>query len=388
MTKVPPAEQASIVDAKFEAEEWHCHTVSAATAMHGEHDNHFGTFFSATQKSDAVEERCLWMKILTVLEESEDGEETSGFRFLAFDPSDGALWYQQAKTMPEISKKVQEFNEGLEFEDDVLLNHIDAAVRGKCPNICWRFTTERIMERGALVPTKILGFISCRAPVGKIALDFKFDCQKVRWEVNMTRQSFPLAHLVLPLYTDMHFLTDTTAELYRIIEKKDKEIEDYKNHGAKVSRKHLSTAPFDADAFTLTHIKTYQPPNITDTSHFLKLMALDSMVKKRRLDLLLEQQKNITEDVDAEMIDAEAQPSESKKARDGGGHSPVKVRAPSPVTVAPAASSSPSPSSETSTSQTPGEVTRKSSRKVVQKAASTQSAAEKPAPPKKKRGLF
>ena len=63
----------------------------------------------------------------------------------------------------------QEFNKGLEFDDDVLLGHIEEVVRNKREGIKWRFATERVMEHGALLPTKILGFFSFRGLFGKIA---------------------------------------------------------------------------------------------------------------------------------------------------------------------------------------------------------------------------
>ncbi|XP_077997058.1 non-homologous end-joining factor 1-like [Glandiceps talaboti] len=56
-------------------------------------------------------------------------------------------------------------------------------------------------------------------------------------------------HLTTPLLTMIGELERRQEELESLLRKKDNEIEDYKLGGAKVSRKHLETVPFDRKGF-------------------------------------------------------------------------------------------------------------------------------------------
>ncbi|XP_072028389.1 uncharacterized protein [Amphiura filiformis] len=56
-------------------------------------------------------------------------------------------------------------------------------------------------------------------------------------------------HLTTPLMSMVAELLRRQKELFRILKRKDAEIDDYKASGAKVSRKHLETTPFDDKIF-------------------------------------------------------------------------------------------------------------------------------------------
>lgn len=58
-------------------------------------------------------------------------------------------------------------------------------------------------------------------------------------------------HLILPLMAMVAELSRRQQELLKIIQNKDKEIDDYKSQGAKVSRKHIETVPFVETAFEM-----------------------------------------------------------------------------------------------------------------------------------------
>ena len=90
------------IEAKFEAQPWYMHTmVSHSAQLLGVHDKGFSGSFSSTKQSEK-DTKNIWMKILTV-----DEEDENGYRFLAFDPDDGFLWYQQATSMADVSSAVQ-----------------------------------------------------------------------------------------------------------------------------------------------------------------------------------------------------------------------------------------------------------------------------------------
>lgn len=56
-------------------------------------------------------------------------------------------------------------------------------------------------------------------------------------------------HLTVPLMAMVGELYRQQQELFKLLAGKDRQIEDYKSQGAKVSRKYLETAPFDDVAF-------------------------------------------------------------------------------------------------------------------------------------------
>ncbi|XP_045209832.1 non-homologous end-joining factor 1-like [Mercenaria mercenaria] len=58
-------------------------------------------------------------------------------------------------------------------------------------------------------------------------------------------------HLILPLMAMVGELTRRQQELFKIIQGKDKQIEDYKSQGAKCTRKHIETPAFVETAFEM-----------------------------------------------------------------------------------------------------------------------------------------
>ncbi|XP_070550387.1 non-homologous end-joining factor 1-like [Ptychodera flava] len=75
-----------------------------------------------------------------------------------------------------------------------------------------------------------------------VPFTWKFNCQTAS-------QDMISSNLTVPLLTMVSELQRRQDELFKLLQKKDTEIEDYKLSGAKVSRKHLETVPFDKTVF-------------------------------------------------------------------------------------------------------------------------------------------
>ncbi|KAH9505430.1 hypothetical protein Btru_057265 [Bulinus truncatus] len=69
------------------------------------------------------------------------------------------------------------------------------------------------------------------------------------FEAELASNEMGRDHLTVPLLVMVAELQRQQNELYKILEAKDKEINDYKCHGGKTSRKYLQTSPFDNVAF-------------------------------------------------------------------------------------------------------------------------------------------
>lgn len=67
-------------------------------------------------------------------------------------------------------------------------------------------------------------------------------------EENSSVYSFQLLH---PLFVMLKELQRRNNELQSLVVKKDREIQDYKDHGATISRRHLETIPFDKNVFNI-----------------------------------------------------------------------------------------------------------------------------------------
>lgn len=62
--------------------------------------------------------------------------------------------------------------------------------------------------------------------------------------------------MILPLLTIIGELGDQRRELCRIIEKKDREIQDYKDQGVTVSRRNFETAPFKSSEYIAERLES------------------------------------------------------------------------------------------------------------------------------------
>ncbi|CAL1528364.1 unnamed protein product [Lymnaea stagnalis] len=104
-------------------------------------------------------------------------------------------------------------------------------------------------------------------------MPFSYTC-----EAELANNETGRDHLTIPLMAMVGELFRQQQELFKILVAKDKQIDDYKSQGAKVSRKWLETAPFDDVAFCNSmvtskgfeeQIKTYGEKAFTSTAQDL-----------------------------------------------------------------------------------------------------------------------
>ncbi|XP_032812868.2 non-homologous end-joining factor 1 isoform X1 [Petromyzon marinus] len=88
--------------------------------------------------------------------------------------------------------------------------------------------------------------------VAVVALQSRMSGVPLRWEFRLSPAEHPAVwdELVAPALGMLRVLSRESAELRACIRRKDVEIADYRDSGARVSRKHLETKPFDDGAFT------------------------------------------------------------------------------------------------------------------------------------------
>ncbi|CAM9691805.1 unnamed protein product [Lampetra planeri] len=88
--------------------------------------------------------------------------------------------------------------------------------------------------------------------VAVVALQSRMSGVPLRWEFRLSPAEHPTVwdELVAPALGMLRMLSRESAELRACIRRKDAEIADYRDSGARVSRKHLETKPFDDGAFT------------------------------------------------------------------------------------------------------------------------------------------
>ena len=94
------------------------------------------------------------------------------------------LPYEYSSIPAVINTFPQDYNAGLEFEDETLLQHLEDVVGGKYSDIEWRYSTKIVREKNQLLPSAVLGFFSFRAKLERISFDFKFDCRRVGGDRN------------------------------------------------------------------------------------------------------------------------------------------------------------------------------------------------------------
>ncbi|BFZ22488.1 hypothetical protein BsWGS_25527 [Bradybaena similaris] len=169
----------------------------------------------------------------------QDSEDSSHKYFMKtkFDDSSYELlltdlthfWYEQL-TEDSLKKRVAKLNPSIEAPLTKILDQIQRSIEK--PEKETQLSVSRRNERIVEVSSLLAG----------MPFHYTFQAELASPEVGQEHLTIPLMAMVGELYRQQQ-------ELFKLLALKDKQIDDYKSQGIKVSRKYLETAPFDEVAF-------------------------------------------------------------------------------------------------------------------------------------------
>ncbi|XP_055338218.1 uncharacterized protein LOC129588138 isoform X2 [Paramacrobiotus metropolitanus] len=242
-----------------------------------------GDFFSKSGSLSDLKSQSFWMKIYFPSTQEDDEALESGFYFFAVDLSNGNSWYQHEPSLSAVTESVEEYNPGLEMEEDLLIRHLSDAVSGKS-SARWRFMLDghNKSRSSSQQPTKAnIGFRMLLG--GSIAFDFDFKCTSANSLANSAGVQLHFAHVVQPLIMMAAYSVDASKDLVEILHNKDKEIEDYKFQGAKPSRGTITSVPFDLTQFELARISSTKMDSFADCATDAGVVKLYETLVSARL---------------------------------------------------------------------------------------------------------
>lgn len=142
--------------------------------------------------------------------------------------SNGVYTYIEVLDQIKIQQRSQKLNPNVEIPVHKLLDHLSTHI----DNL--QATNVKLSEGKCIVTleTRLAG------------LPFVW-----KFAATLCEPSVVCEHMTHPLMGMVSELMRRQSELVHLLQRKDKEIDDYKAQGAKVTRKHLMTVPFDETAF-------------------------------------------------------------------------------------------------------------------------------------------
>ncbi|XP_064622668.1 non-homologous end-joining factor 1-like [Lineus longissimus] len=175
------------------------------------------------------------------------GEDTFLIKSLFFDGGYEILisdltntWYEYLEDN-DLQKRSKLLNPSVDAPVTRLLQHIQSSLEeddSKKSQFQITFKTDAEVET-----------TSCKFSINSELAGFPFVWKFYAMEAE---KEMVVEQMTVPLLTMVGELHRRQLELFKLLKAKDKEIDDYKGHGAKVSRKHLETGLFDEVSFANT----------------------------------------------------------------------------------------------------------------------------------------
>lgn len=144
--------------------------------------------------------------------------------------------YQEKLTNKELLRRFKVLNPKVEAPLSRLLSHLSQSLQQSDTDCQWSVECRSDNEAGILVAT-------IRSQLSVLPFIWEFHLQK-------TGDNALQHQLLFPLLAMVGELSRRETNLKKLLEAKDREIEDYKASGAQISRRTLRTLKFDEKAFT------------------------------------------------------------------------------------------------------------------------------------------
>ncbi|KAK2166944.1 hypothetical protein LSH36_33g05000 [Paralvinella palmiformis] len=150
-----------------------------------------------------------------------------------------SLWHERL-ALEEIEKRMQKLNPGVEAPLSKILDHL----RSNCEELDARRKDNKLTAVFQNIPNSDQQKLVMTMRTDLVGLPFVWKFVAHPADNNMVS-----VHLIIPLLTMSGELIRQQQELYKQLQNKDKEIEDLKAQGVKVTRKRLETRKFDEVEF-------------------------------------------------------------------------------------------------------------------------------------------
>lgn len=163
---------------------------------------------------------------------------TDSYRVLLTDLTH--FWHEEIADQA-LQKRIKKLNPGIEASLTRILDQIKSVLdkTQDDPNTTIKLSFKR---DGDDEESKVL--IVLHSELAGMPFVWNFHCSPAD-------KSMGSQHLIVPLMAMVGELTRRQQELIKIIQSKDKEIDDYKSQGARCSRKHIETPSFVETAFEM-----------------------------------------------------------------------------------------------------------------------------------------
>lgn len=163
---------------------------------------------------------------------------TDSYKVLLTDLTN--FWHEELEDQ-SLQKRIKKLNPGIEAPVTRILDQIKSVLdkTQDDPNTSIKLSFKREADSDERKVMLVL-----HSELAGMPFLWNFQCRPAD-------KSMGTEHLILPLMAMVGELTRRQQELVKIIQAKDKQIDDYKSQGAKCSRKHIETPNFVETAFEM-----------------------------------------------------------------------------------------------------------------------------------------
>ncbi|KAK3582736.1 hypothetical protein CHS0354_039780 [Potamilus streckersoni] len=154
--------------------------------------------------------------------------------------TDFSLFWYEEMSEDSLNKRVQKLNPSIEASVTRILDQIQGALERTGKDTTLNISLEP--GRSGNNAEKLT--LTINSQLAGMPFIWKFFCKP--GETKMCSD-----HLIIPLLTMVAELKRRQQELFKLLQNKDREIEEYKAQGVKTSRKHIQTNPFVETAFEM-----------------------------------------------------------------------------------------------------------------------------------------
>jgi non-homologous end-joining factor 1 len=179
------------------------------------------------------------------------GEEGAGYEVLLWDG--GVMWTEKLEEEGMV-ERMATLNPNVEAPSSLVISHLSSLLYTSLPAFAET-------EAGNGKTLSISGSMS-----GGLPFSWQFHCTPAPHDVVET-------HLVGPLLSCLHELCCQRRDLLEVMRKKEREIQDYRDGGASLSRRNLETAPFQEKTFSTSSVSSQRFEDCVQSPH--KLLTND-----------------------------------------------------------------------------------------------------------------
>jgi hypothetical protein len=173
------------------------------------------------------------------------GEEGAGYEVLLWDG--GVMWTEKLEEEGMV-ERMATLNPNVEAPSSLLLSHLSSLLYSSLPAFAET-------EAGNGKTLSISGSMS-----GGLPFSWQFHYTPAPHDVVET-------HLMGPLLSCLHELCCQRRDLLEVIRKKEREIQDYRDGGASLSRRNLETAPFQEKTFSTSSVASQRFEDCVQSPH-------------------------------------------------------------------------------------------------------------------------